>query len=72
MCRPSRAVPLALPWATRSKRTLLASYTAWSFGSKPSCFARMPGDLVSEGVGVILVGFAGIVAAWLRFRKGDA
>jgi len=31
----------------------------------------MPG-LLTEGVGVILVGFAGIWLAWVRFRKGEA
>ena len=30
------------------------------------------GDLINEGVGVILVGAAGVALAWLRARQGDA
>jgi hypothetical protein len=28
-------------------------------------------DMLNEGIGVILVGVAGVVAAWLRQRQGD-
>lgn len=40
----------------------------WIQGGPPA--AR--GDLINEGVGVILVGVAGVALAWLRARKGDA
>jgi hypothetical protein len=39
----------------------------WIFDGPPP----MPG-LLTEGVGVILVGFVGIWAAWVRYRKGEA
>ena len=29
-------------------------------------------DLVTEGIGVILMGFVGIWLAWVRYRKGEA
>jgi hypothetical protein len=29
------------------------------------------GDLLSEGIGVILVGILGVVLSWMRFRRGD-
>jgi hypothetical protein len=33
---------------------------------------RSTGDLLSEGIAVILVGILGAVLAWMRYRKGDA
>ena len=33
---------------------------------------KATGDLLSEGLAVILVGILGVVIAWMRFRKGDA
>ncbi len=30
------------------------------------------GDILSEGIGVILVGAAGVLLAWLRFKTGEA
>jgi hypothetical protein len=33
---------------------------------------RATGDLLSEGIAVILVGILGAVLAWMRIRKGDA
>ncbi|MBL6852975.1 MAG: hypothetical protein ISS15_12915 [Alphaproteobacteria bacterium] len=39
----------------------------WIFDGPPP----MP-DLLTEGVGVILVGFVGIGLAWVRYRKGEA
>ena len=39
----------------------------WIFDGPPP----MPG-LLTEGVGVIVVGFVGIWLAWVRYSKGDA
>ena len=39
----------------------------WIQGGPPA----MTGDLINEGVGVILVGAAGVALGWLRAREGD-
>jgi hypothetical protein len=40
----------------------------WIFDGPPAA----TGDLVSEGVAVILVGALGVALAWLRYRNGEA
>ncbi len=40
----------------------------WIFDGPPAA----SGDLISEGLGVIVVGVAGAALAWLRYRKGEA
>jgi len=39
----------------------------WLFDGPPA----VTGDIINEGVGVILVGAAGVLLAWLRFRTGE-
>ena len=40
----------------------------WIMGGPPAATAH----LLSEGIGVILVGVLGVALAWMRFREGDA
>ena len=72
----------ALIWSARRGR----SFAVWAiFGAAwPALHALIharewlmdglpatKGDIVSEGVGVILAGIAGVVLAWLREREGE-
>jgi hypothetical protein len=41
---------------------------AWILDGPPAA----TGDLINEGVGVILVGAAGVALAWFRTRQGEA
>jgi len=57
----------AMAGATWPMLHALLHVKEWVLAGPPN----MIGDLVSEGVGVILVGIVGVVAAWYRVRKGD-
>ena len=74
---------VALAWSARRGR----SFAPWAIAGAawPALHAlihvrewtmmAMPAtttDRLNEGIGVILIGFAGVMLAWLRQRQGDA
>jgi hypothetical protein len=59
--------PWAIAGAAWPALHALVHVREWTMMGLPATTA----DIVSEGVGVILVGAAGVAFAWLRQRQGD-
>jgi hypothetical protein len=59
--------PWAIAGAAWPALHALIHVREWTMMGPPA----MSADIVSEGVGVILVGAAGVALAWLRQRQGD-
>jgi hypothetical protein len=68
----ARKGPANAPWAAAGSvwpfLHALVHLKEWIFDGPPA----LTGDLINEGLGVIVVGVAGVALAWFRYRKGEA
>jgi hypothetical protein len=65
--RGTKFAPWAIAGATWPALHALIHVREWAMMGPPAATA----DLLNEGIGVIVVGAAGVVLAWLRQRQGD-